>query len=262
MINHRYDWNEKCLFYFLTCNKCKMKYLGYWSVPVKMEQLQKWHSRKHDQGATCMQQHLFNRFCTSGNCGFLEHVSLTFIGKSNPSDLLKREDYWRSTLKTVAPFGLNIEESILQFYLQYLEVLFFYRTGMFWGQRFLDTSIITGFFLFLMMLFICCHFRYYLLLFLLSLLLSSLLLLLLWLSLLPLFLFAFVFTIVKLIIVKLIIFVVIIMDTTITIIIIIIRHLYCYHYIIIILAVFVAVFIKVIAFVIIIIVATTISIIM
>ena len=138
-----------------------MKYLGYWSVPVKMEQLQKWHSRKHDQGATCMQQHLFNCFCTSGNCGFLEHVSLTFIGKSNPSDLLKREDYWRSTLKTVAPFGLNIEESILQFYLQYLEVLFFYRTGTFWGQRFLDTSIITGVFLFLKMLFICCYFCYH-----------------------------------------------------------------------------------------------------
>ena len=207
-----------------------------------------------------MQQHLFNHFCTSGNCGFLEHVSLTFIGKSNPSDLLKREDYWRSTLKAVARFGLNVEESILQFYLQYREVLFFYRTGTFWGQRFLDISIITGVFLFLKMLLICCYFCYYLLFFLLLLLLSSLLLLLLWLSLLPLFLFVFVFTIVKLIIVKLIVFVIIIMDTTITIIIIIIRHLYCYHYIIILVAVFVAVFIRVIAFVIIIIVATTISI--
>ena len=28
MINHRYDCNEKCLVYLLTCNKCKMKYLG------------------------------------------------------------------------------------------------------------------------------------------------------------------------------------------------------------------------------------------
>ena len=109
-----------------------------------------------------MQQHLFNHFCTSGNCGFLEHVSLTFIGKSNPSDLLKRKDYWRSRLKAVARFGLNVEESILQFYLQYLEVLFFYRTGTFWGQRFLDISIITGVFLFLKMLLICCYFCYYL----------------------------------------------------------------------------------------------------
>ena len=35
-------------------------------------------------------------------------VSVTFIDKTDPSDPLKREDYWRSTLKTMAPFGLNV----------------------------------------------------------------------------------------------------------------------------------------------------------
>ena len=69
-------------------------------------------SRKYGQGATCMQQHLFNHFCTSGYCGFLEYVSLTFIDKTDPSDPLKRGDYWRSTLNTMALFGLNIEESV------------------------------------------------------------------------------------------------------------------------------------------------------
>ena len=42
---------------------------------------------------TCMQQHLFNHFCTSGQCGFLEDISLTFLDKTDPSDPLKREDY-------------------------------------------------------------------------------------------------------------------------------------------------------------------------
>ena len=42
----------------------------------------------------------------------LEDVSLTFIDKTDTSDLLKREDYWRRTLKTMAPFGLHIEESV------------------------------------------------------------------------------------------------------------------------------------------------------
>ena len=69
-------------------------------------------SRKHEQGAICMQQHLFNHFCTSGHCGFLDDVSLTFTNKTDPSDLLKREDYWRRTLKTMAPFGLNIKGSV------------------------------------------------------------------------------------------------------------------------------------------------------
>ena len=69
-------------------------------------------SRKHRQGATCMQQHLFNHFCISGHCSFLEDISLTSIDKTGPPNLLKREDYWRSTLKTMTPFGLNIEESV------------------------------------------------------------------------------------------------------------------------------------------------------
>ena len=64
------------------------------------------------RGATCMQQHLFNYFSTSDHWGFLEDVSLTFIDKTDPSDPLKREDCWRSTLKTMASFGLNIEESV------------------------------------------------------------------------------------------------------------------------------------------------------
>ena len=47
-------------------------------------------SRKYGQGATCMQQHLFNYFCTSDHCGFLEDVSLTFIDKTDPFDPLKK----------------------------------------------------------------------------------------------------------------------------------------------------------------------------
>ena len=111
--NQRFDCNERCLVYLLTCNKCKMQCVGQ-----TIDQFHsRWNSyksdsRKYGQGATCKQQHLFNHFCTSGHCGFLEDVSLTFIDKTDPSDPLKREDYWRSTLKTMAPFGLNIEESV------------------------------------------------------------------------------------------------------------------------------------------------------
>ena len=59
-----------------------------------------------------MQHHLFNHFCTSGHAGFLDDVSITFIDKTDPSNPLKREDYWRRTLKIMAPFGLNIKESV------------------------------------------------------------------------------------------------------------------------------------------------------
>ena len=59
-----------------------------------------------------MQQHLFNHFCNSAHCGSLGDVSLTFLDKAGPSDPLKSDDYWRSTLKAMAPFGLNVEERI------------------------------------------------------------------------------------------------------------------------------------------------------
>ena len=55
-------------------------------------------SRKHGQGATCMQQLFFKHFCTPGRCGFLEDVSLT-TGEAH-------------LIKTMTPFGLNIEEIV------------------------------------------------------------------------------------------------------------------------------------------------------
>ena len=54
----------------------------------------------------------FRHFSSLGHNGFLNDVSITFIDKTNPPDPLKREDYWRRTLKTMALFGLNIEDSV------------------------------------------------------------------------------------------------------------------------------------------------------
>ena len=60
-----------------------------------------------------MQEHLFRHFLSPGCNGFLNDVLITFIDKTDVSDPLKREDYWRKTLKTIAIFGLNIENDCL-----------------------------------------------------------------------------------------------------------------------------------------------------
>ena len=60
-----------------------------------------------------MQEDLFRHFSTLGRSRFLNDVSITFIDKTNPSDPLKREDYWRRTLKIMAPSRLNIEDNCL-----------------------------------------------------------------------------------------------------------------------------------------------------
>ena len=59
-----------------------------------------------------MQEHLFSNFSIAGHDEFLNDVSITFIDKTDPSDPLQREDYWRQTLKAIVPYGLNIEHSV------------------------------------------------------------------------------------------------------------------------------------------------------
>ena len=107
--NHKFDCNEKCLVYILTCNKWKIQHIGKAIDQFRSRwNYYKYDSRKHSQGATCMQQHFSNHFCISCHYGFLEDLPLKYIDKTDPYDPLKREDYWRSTLKVMGPFGFNI----------------------------------------------------------------------------------------------------------------------------------------------------------
>ena len=109
--NHRVDCNERCLIYLLTCDKCKIQYVG----KAIDQSVSRWNNYRSDSGrATSLQQHLFYYFCTSGHYSFLGDVS-----------------YWRKTLKTLIPIELNIKESLWQFYYQYFEYLHFNRAGRF-----------------------------------------------------------------------------------------------------------------------------------
>ena len=67
------------------------------------------NARKFDRGEYCMQKHLYEYFTLPGPSGFLHDVSVTLIGKTDPSCPTKREDYRIDTLKTKAPMGLNFD---------------------------------------------------------------------------------------------------------------------------------------------------------
>ena len=45
-------------------------------------------------------------FSMAAHDGFLNDVFITFIDKTDPSDPLRREHYWRQTLKTMVLSGL------------------------------------------------------------------------------------------------------------------------------------------------------------
>ena len=48
---------------------------------------------------------------------FVNDVSIIFIGKTDPTDPLKREQYWRHTLKTLVPYDLNVSDCMIARYL-------------------------------------------------------------------------------------------------------------------------------------------------
>ena len=110
-INHRFDCNEKCLIYLLTCKKCYKQYVGQ-TVDTFRSRWNNYrdNARKYERGQHCMQRHLFEHFNLPGHSGFLEDVIITLIDKTDPTCPTKREDYWIHTLNTKAPMGLNVED--------------------------------------------------------------------------------------------------------------------------------------------------------
>ena len=113
IINHKFNCNDKCLVYLLTCNCCKKQYVAQTIDKFRFRWSNcKSNCRKYQRGETCMQQHLYEHFCSSNHNCFISDVSVIVIDKTDPSDPLKGENYWRSTLKTMAPFGLNNEGSV------------------------------------------------------------------------------------------------------------------------------------------------------
>ena len=129
-INHKITCDDNCLIYLLSCKYCGKQYVTTDSFRYRWNNYEN-NDRKHSRKESCMQEHLFKHFNSMGHNGFLNNVSITlidktdgnhkgflsdvsitFIDKTDPSDPLKREDYWRSILKTMAPFGLNIEDSV------------------------------------------------------------------------------------------------------------------------------------------------------
>ena len=67
---------------------------------------------KYTRNEDCFQEHLFRHFHSGEDKDFLQNVKITLIDKINGQNPKKREDYWRRTLETNAPFGLNAEDSV------------------------------------------------------------------------------------------------------------------------------------------------------
>ena len=92
-------------------NCCKKQHVGQ-TVDEFRFRMNNYKSnyRKHQRGETWMQQHLYEHFCSSNHNCFISDVAVTFIDKTDPSDSLKRDGYWRSTWKLWLPLDLMLEK--------------------------------------------------------------------------------------------------------------------------------------------------------
>ena len=112
-INHKFNCDHKCLIYLLACNQCRKLDVGQTVERFCFRwKNYKCNCRNHAKGESVKQQYLYDHFMLEDHTQFVNDASITFIDKTDPTDPLKREQYWRHTLKTLVPHGLNVSESV------------------------------------------------------------------------------------------------------------------------------------------------------
>ena len=92
----------------MSCKACGLQYVGSTTDKFRL----RWNSYKENdrkalRGEEHMQSELFEHFAADNHNCFLTDCSITMIDKTNGSDPTRREEYWKTVLKTVAPYGLN-----------------------------------------------------------------------------------------------------------------------------------------------------------
>ena len=92
-INHKLNYDDKCLIYLLSCKYCSQQTLESFVKKVECKSI-----------ALAFLQH--ERQC------LLKNVTITHFNKTNGKELKKRQRLWRKTFKNYSSFGLNVEESV------------------------------------------------------------------------------------------------------------------------------------------------------
>lgn len=76
-ISHKLTCDDKCITYCLTSKQCRKQYVGAADSFRKRCNNYKNNVRKFLRRESCIQQHLFEHFHSSGHTGFVEYVCIT-----------------------------------------------------------------------------------------------------------------------------------------------------------------------------------------
>ena len=112
-ISHKLNRDDNCLIYLLTCECCDKQSVRETTDEFRLRwNNYKSNDRKNARNEACIQEHLFEHFKHEGHSGFLGNISIKLIDETDGKDLKRRENYWIRALRTYAPFGPIIEDSV------------------------------------------------------------------------------------------------------------------------------------------------------
>ena len=107
--NYNQNYNNKCLIYLLSCKICGVQYESSTTDPFLYHQNNyKDNNRKPEREEEHIQADLFQHFASHGHSNFLKDYAITLIDKTYDADSTRTEEHWRTLMKTVPPYGLNI----------------------------------------------------------------------------------------------------------------------------------------------------------
>ena len=100
----------------VSCKVCGKQYVGSNADKFRY----RWSNYKNfqhkaERGEDHMQKYLHAHFLSKDRDGLLNNVEITLIDKTDPSDPERREEFWRTKLRTLAPLGLNIEKQSIYY---------------------------------------------------------------------------------------------------------------------------------------------------
>lgn len=102
--------NTGNIIYLITCNNCKIQYVGETKRSLRARIGEHLRSIKNPNKANCKffaEHYNQNPLCTSFKVQIIEQMEKNASDKLNKEELLKQEKYWIKKLRTLAPYGLN-----------------------------------------------------------------------------------------------------------------------------------------------------------
>ena len=93
------------------CKVCGIQYLGSTVDRFRI----KWNNSKSYQrnaadGGTPIQNYFHQHFLSDGHNGSMNGWEIIFIDRTDSSDPTRKKFVWMRVRKTMAPFGLNVDE--------------------------------------------------------------------------------------------------------------------------------------------------------